>query len=71
MSDDPKNGQPPRPLLVIPASSGQLPTSPEEETKMPCPVCAVGMVSPTLHNRVNKFLQESPPPPSSEGEPPR
>jgi hypothetical protein len=47
MSDDPKNGQPPRPLLVIPASSGQLPTSPEEETKMPCPVCAVGMVSPT------------------------
>lgn len=46
--------------MLIPAAPGSATIGPDEETKVPCPACARGMVSPALHRRLTKCLQEYP-----------
>lgn len=57
---DPKDQPPTQPRMLIPAAPGSATIGPDEETKVPCPACARGMVSPALHRRLTKCLQEYP-----------
>jgi len=57
---DPKDPTPTQPRMLIPAPPGSVSIGQDEETKMPCPACAKGMVSTRLHARLTKCLQEYP-----------